>query len=57
MQARLVPMICRGLAPQAGGPPLLREAEGAGLLHSLLQPEAVLNAGQLGGFYDALKVR
>lgn len=56
-KARLVPMICRGLAPQPGGRVLLRQHEGVGLLQSLLRPEAMLNGGQLTQFYDTLKVR
>lgn len=52
-------MACRGVAPpeRPGGRALLRLPEACGLLQSLLQPEALLNAGQLDQCYSALKVR
>ena len=57
-QARLLPMVLRGMVPpRPGGRQLLREEEGVGLLRCLLRPEPLLNGGQLGEFYESLKVR
>ena len=53
-QARLVPMVCAALAP--GARTRLSPAEAAGLLQSLAEPEAALNAGRLRQCFDALKV-
>lgn len=55
-QARLVPMVCGGVAePPGGGRPVLRGEDGAALLRSLLRPEALLDEGRLDQFASTLK--
>ncbi|KAL4425738.1 hypothetical protein ABPG75_009754 [Micractinium tetrahymenae] len=56
-RARLVPMVCGGVAePPGGGRAVLRKEEGAALLRSLLRPEGMLDAGQLDQCASTLKL-